>query len=63
MPKEYASEADRLRAYALKERAAVRKMRADGECKDDGKPSCYESCPHSYYCSELQYVLPTLSMF
>jgi len=28
MPKEYVSEADRLRAFALQERAAVRKMRA-----------------------------------
>lgn len=46
-----------LLKYAMEERAAVRKLRYDGECTGEDKPRCYESCPHSYWCSELQYTL------
>ena len=63
MPKEYVSEADRLRAYALQERAAVRKLQREGGCTGEDRPKCYETCPHSYYCSELRHQLPALSMF
>ena len=62
LSKEYVSEADRLRAYALQERAAVRRMQVEGECTGEDRPRCYETCPHSYYCSELRHVLPALSM-
>lgn len=63
MPKGYVREADRLRAYALQERAAVRKMQAEGECTGEDRPKCYETCPHAYYCSELRHQIPALSMF
>lgn len=56
MPKEYVSEAERLRAYALQERAAVRKLQREGGCTGEDRPN-------SYYCSELKHVLPALSMF
>ncbi len=63
MAEQYESQAERLRAYALQERAAVRKMRAEGKCTGDNRPKCYEDCPHSYYCSELRHVIPAHSMF
>lgn len=37
MPKEYVSEAERLRAYALQERAAVRKLQREGGCTGELK--------------------------
>lgn len=62
MPKEYVREADRLKAYALRERAAVRKLQREGGCSGD-RPKCYDTCPHAYYCSELKHQLPALSLF
>ena len=63
MTKEHVRGADRLRAYALQERAAVRKLQHEGECTGENRPKCYETCPHSYYCSELRHVLPAISLF
>lgn len=42
------------------ERAEVRRMRATGECTGEDKPRCYDTCPHSTYCSEWQYTVKTL---
>ena len=44
-----------LLAYALKERAEVRRMQASGECTGEDRPQCYETCKHAYWCSELKH--------
>ena len=46
-----------LRTYAMKERAEVRKLRLEGKCDGMNKPQCYETCEHSYWCSELQHII------
>lgn len=46
-----------LREYAMRERAAVRKLRLEGKCDSMNRPQCYETCEHSYWCSELQHTI------
>jgi hypothetical protein len=48
---------EQLMAYALKERAAVRKLQHAGECDGSRRPTCYEQCEHGFWCSELRHTV------
>ena len=48
---------EQLRTYALKERAAVRKLQHSGECDGSRRPTCYEQCEHGFWCSELRHTI------
>lgn len=48
---------EQLMAYALKERAAVRKLQHDGTCTGEDRPRCFEKCEHAYWCSELRHTI------
>lgn len=48
---------EQLMAYALKERAAVRKLQHAGECDGSRRPTCYEQCEHGFWCSELRHTI------
>lgn len=41
----------------LEERAAVRKLQHSGECDGSKRPSCYDTCEHSAYCSEWRHTV------
>lgn len=56
----YVSPREEFMQKFRQERAEVRRMRATGECTGEDKPRCYESCPHSAYCSEWQYTVRTM---
>lgn len=46
---------EELLAYAIRERAEVRKLQRSGECTGDERPKCYDTCKHGYWCSELKH--------
>lgn len=41
----------------LEERAEVRRMQHSGECDGSRRPTCYDECPHSAYCSEWRHTV------